>query len=664
MALSSFMVASAQDFQQFSRRAGQLGQRFGGGGFGQEKDSLKHRNMQEDSITISYKFLEGVGSYKLDSSVSDYYKRFPIPFTSINLGNIGTATKSLLFSPMMSAGFDPGFHVLDAYKWDVTHIRFFQTTRPYSELNYQLGSKSEQIISLLHTQNIKPNWNFSFQYRMINSPGYFQHQRASHNNYLFTSIYQSKNLRYHSNFVLLSNKLQAGENGGIIDTTNIMNDPAFKDRSNISTYLGGAPNFSSALFKSPLNTGNKYTNTLFLLRQQYDLGKKDSLVTDSTVIPLFYPRIRFEHQLKLEKYAFSYVDNVAPASYYALHYDTALTGNSDTLFFKDSWKSVSNDFSIYQFPDANNLQQYIKLSLLTQLITGQTKSGHLNFVNTAGYAEYRNKSKNQRWDIDANGKLFFTGFSKGDFDAHLSLKGVWGKRKGSLELGFENVNKNPSFQYDSRSSFYLMPSALNLKKENFTQLFAKLEIPSIKVALTGSYYLLNNWTYLKNYYQVAQYGAAFTITQFSLYKGFKITKGLRWHSEVFVQQVIGKSPINLLPVYTRQRLAYEGSLGFKNLSIAMGLEAKYRIDYKADNYSPVLGQFFAQDSITIKNKLPDLAAYINFRIRPFTAFFRAENLNTLQNMNGIGFTNNSFIAPGYALPGLQIRLGIFWQFVN
>jgi hypothetical protein len=96
----------------------------------------------------------------------------------------------------------------------------------------------------------------------------------------------------------------------------------------------------------------------------------------------------------------------------------------------------------------------------------------------------------------------------------------------------------------------------------------------------------------------------------------------------------------------------------------MGLEAKYRIDYKADNYSPVLGQFFAQDSITIKNKLPDLAAYINFRIRPFTAFFRAENLNTLQNMNGIGFTNNSFIAPGYALPGLQIRLGIFWQFVN
>ena len=38
----------------------------------------------------------------------------------------------------------------------------FQTTRPYTELSYVLGSKAEQLISVTHTQNRKSNANFSW----------------------------------------------------------------------------------------------------------------------------------------------------------------------------------------------------------------------------------------------------------------------------------------------------------------------------------------------------------------------------------------------------------------------------------------------------------------------------------------------------------------------
>jgi hypothetical protein len=57
---------------------------------------------------------------------------------------------------------------------------------------------------------------------------------------------------------------------------------------------------------------------------------------------------------------------------------------------------------------------------------------------------------------------------------------------------------------------------------------------------------------------------------------------------------------------------------------------------------------------------------VNFRIRSFVAYFRTENLNTVQvnNANGFGFTNNNFIAPLYPNAGLKIRLGIYWSFVN
>lgn len=147
-------------------------------------------------------------------------------------------------------------------------------------------------------------------------------------------------------------------------------------------------------------------------------------------------------------------------------------------------------------------------------------------------------------------------------------------------------------------------------------------------------------------------------------KTIKLGKRWKWHAELYFQQVIGDAPVHVPAIYSRNRIGYEGNLGFKNLDIAMGFELRYRSAYKADGYSPVQGRFYYQDSITIKNKLPDVAAYVHFRIRSFKAFVRAENLNTARNLNGFGFTNNNLVAPGYALPGLQFRLGVYWSFVN
>jgi hypothetical protein len=647
------------------QRLGQKFKQFGNSGSG-TGDSLRHRDFSEDSASISFRYLDSTRSYKLDSTISDFTRRFPIPATHIHLGNNGNATKSLLFSPVFSAGFDPGFHAFDVYKWKMEQVRFFNTTKPYSEINYMLGSRVEQMIELLHTQNIRPNWNFSFNYRLINGPGFFKSQKTNHNNYIFNSKYQSKNLRYNNYFVLLGNKLQSSENGGIIDTgqVRILDNPIYKDRFNIPTYIGGDESFSSNFFSTKINTGNKYNEFSLLVRQQYDLGRKDSVVTDSTVVPLFYPRLRFEHTFQTEKKVYDYVDNLGDSVYYKTNYDTSLRRPTDTLIIHEKWKILTNDFSIYQFPDANNLQQFIKVGIMLQNITGTLSSGKETFFNTAGHAEYRNKTRNQQWDIEANGKLFFTGFNAGDFEAHISLQKSLGKRIGYLQLAFENTSRTPSYIFDNRSSFYLMKTTTNFKKENNTHLQASYFLPSFKFRLTGHYYLATNYTYLTNYYQLKQESSLFNVLQIAVQKTIRLGKRWNWHADVYFQQVIGNAPVNLPVIYTRNRIAYEGNLGFKNLDIAMGAEIRYRTDYKADGYSPVLGRFFYQDSVTIKNALPDIAAYVHFRIRPFKAFVRAENLNTARGLEGFSFTRNNLVAPGYALPGLQIRLGVFWGFVN
>lgn len=627
-------------------------------------DSIAHRTNADDSITITFRYLDSARVFNFDSTVNDFSRRYPLPATYINLGNTGLAAKNMLFSPNLNAGFDPGFHALDIYRWRLDQVRFFNTTRPYSELNYLLGGRSEQVIELLHTQNIRPNWNFHFGYRLINVPGYFKNQKTNHNNYEFTSWYQSKNKRYNNYFVVLYNKLQATENGGMKTDQNYLEDPVYKDRFNIPSNLGGDAAFGTDFFSNKIGTGNRYSDMNFVIRQQYDLGKKDSVVTDSTVIPLFYPRLRFEHTFRYTHSQYQFQDLVGDSTYYMDHYAIDLVGNTDTVSKKDNWNEIFNDFSIYQFPDAKNLQQFIKLGMSLQQLHGTFASGSTSFFNSFGHAEYRNKTRDHKWDIEANGKLYFTGYNSGDYQAQVSLQRFMGKKRGYLQLGFENTSRRPSFIYDTRSSFFLQTPA-SFKKENNTHLSGVFYLPAFKLRLSGHYYLLNNYTYVTAFYKLNQENTLFNVLQIGAEKDFNLTKHLIWHSDAYVQQLIGSAQLHLPFLYWRNRIGYEGDLGFKNLKMATGFEVRFASSYKADNYSPVLGQFFYQDSITIRNKVPDIAAYLHFRIRSFKAFVRAENLGAARfGTNGFGFTGNYAVAPGYAYPGMNIRVGIYWSFVN
>ena len=156
-------------------------------------DTLGRRNANEDSITINFRYLDTTRNYKLDSSVLEFSNKYPIPANYYYLGNTGSPAQSYLFSPRMKAGWDAGFHSLDLYIYTVDKARLFNVTRPYSELNYLIASRSEQFIEIFHTQNFKPNWNASISYRLINTPGFFNNQHSSHSNYLFTNWWKSKN---------------------------------------------------------------------------------------------------------------------------------------------------------------------------------------------------------------------------------------------------------------------------------------------------------------------------------------------------------------------------------------------------------------------------------------------------------------------------------------
>jgi hypothetical protein len=624
--------------------------------------TLTHRTGAEDSLTINYRYLDSSRLKKLDSSIYDFSKKMPLPNTYISLGNPGNAARDLIFSPMMKPGWDPGWHAYDIYLFTTEETRFYNTTRPYTELGYLLGSKAEQMINLIHTQNLGPNLNLAFQYRLINAPGTYNNQTTNHNNYRFSTWYRSKSKRYQAFLIIVGSKLASAENGGLSNPKAL--DSSFTEFFNIPTRMGPQNQYSTNPFVINITTGTFYNSATYMLRQQYDIiGKKDSIVTDSTVIPLFYPKFRAEYTIQYKTYKYRVLDDQPDTGFYVHNYNFIST--PDTLQLVDSWKDFINDFSLYQFPDAKNPQQFIKAGASIENLTGQFAAGSKTTYNVLLHGEYRNKTKNQKWDIEANGKFYLNGFNAGDYNAYLNLKTLVSKNLGYLQVGFQNVNRTPSFAFDNESSFGFGVNSL-FKKENTINLFGSLQLPKISLTLSANYYLINNYTYFHDYYIAAQETNPFNVLQISAEKVWILHRHWIWRMLVVLQQKAGASPINLPLLLTTNQIGYEGKLGFPNLNIAFGAELRYYTGYNADGYSPITGQFYVQNSLKIEQRLPDINLYINLRIRGFTAYIRGENLNSLQfnGPNGFGFTGNNFVAPFYPYPGFRFRFGIFWSFVN
>jgi hypothetical protein len=572
------------------------------------------------------------------------------------LGNNGAAAFPLIFQPNMKAGWDAGFHAYDIYRFTTEGTKIYRTTRPFSMLSYQLASGKEQMIKAMHTQNPKPNLNVGFDYRLISAPGFFTNQNTNHNNYRIFGNYQGVRKRYNATVIMMGNTIRAGQNGGVESDSLLM---IRKERFAIPVNLGDSSGRTNP-FVTTIITGITYRDFTFFLRQSFDLGKKDSIeINDSTTEYLFYPKLRLQHTFTQTNYSYNYNDIIADSTIYRNWYDITLPRRRDTFAITEKWKVYENDFSLIQFPDTKNASQFFLAGASLQNFKGYLKDRYLEFYNVRLHGEYRNRTRNKLWDMLLKGEFYVTGFNIGDYSMYGSLGRYLNKKFGNVSLFFTNVNRTPSFIFDNRASFNLGNSN-NYKKENITSFGAAATNPIISFGFKN--YLITNYTYFYDYYHTRQTAKIINLLQVFASKTVRLSKWINYYGEATLQQTDPAAPIKVPLLYTRSRIAFEGNF-YKNLNLSTGLEIRYFTPYKADNYSPLVGQFFPQDSLRISNR-PDVNAFLHFRIKTFTGYIRAENLNTISFKNGFGFKNNNFAASHYPTPGLMIRFGIQWWFIN
>ena len=486
------------------------------------------------------------------------------------------------------------------YNYTLEATPFYQTTRPYTELVYLLGGKGEQLVELKHTQNKKQQLNFSFDYRFSNSPGNLKNQQANFSNMRITAHFQSKRKRYESFWVMLNNKAASSENGGLIKASRL-DSLALNNPYELETRLG----VSSASFRNPFNTnistGSIYQDNTLLWKQTYDLGQKDSVVKDTVTTYLFYPRLRFQNEIKYQQQTFLFQDANPNALNYANYFNYPYQFNG-SIKFKDQWNILSNEFSLISYPQKNNSNQFLQIG------AGLSNQSGIFLNRTAwsaqdsyGFGAYKNKTKNQVWDIDLTGQLYLVGYHAGDYLAKASLTSLLNKKGNYVQLSFNNVNRTPSTNAMGITDFPVFGLS-NIKKENHIQLIASTG--NIKKAWKTSvtYQLINNYQYFSTGYTASIYQGTIHYINAQISNQIKLSTHWNWYNELNLQLVDEKTPIRVPLVLTRQRLAFEGVF-YKNLNMSTGLEFIYHSSYKANDYMPFTGQFYQQNDFVFSGTL-------------------------------------------------------------
>ncbi|MFT4062674.1 MAG: hypothetical protein QM642_09995 [Edaphocola sp.] len=626
--------------------------------FQQGADSNKKaEKWKEEQAKIYFTNMESRVRHQPDSTLPTFHRFEPVqPWWGRDLGNYGTATRNQLFTPALPVGMSLGYHIYDLYTFTLDSLKYYNTTRPYSSFSFLMGSKSQQNVEILHTQNITPDWNFAGRLKYSSSPGFYKYLKANSINGSFSSNYKSKNQRYTLYLGFVYNRHKQGENGGITSDS-FLTDPLYGDRQVVPVNLPGTTTSSTANGA----VSNLWRRADFALQNNYSFGKTDTVYNkDSTGFGLnFTPRFRLKHQLNIHSERHIFRDLEPTETRYPM-VDTSLAlGTTDTLMGQQNWFYIDNRFSLNGFMGNNEHLFQIEAGIGNRIdrfstfyMTGSEKQAAS--VGNYIYGTLNKESlKEGQWGLQATATLFFTGDATGNFDLKASVGKNFSKL-GDLSIGFQQNLSNAPFTYNSFiTNYYKISNSFG--KMSTTLVWGKLDIPSIKLELYAKNYLITNFLYYGTDSQPTQQSEAFSLLQIGGRK--QIQSGiLQIDNEIAWQQPTANAPVHVPALLLRERIGIETPMFKSALRIATGLEARYHTAYYPDGYNPYFNQFYYQTSTKINN-VPEVLAYFNFKVKSFRAY---ATISQLQHYLGA----NVMAAPGYPGPDGMFRFGFTWILIN
>ena len=612
-----------------------------------KEDSKKEEKKPSIPSVIKVWELKDQGSLlrpmELDTTLEFFHIYHPFEKLSISntfTGNNGGAYQT---NDYFKRTFNSDFYFsrsFDAYWITPSQINYFNTTTPYSVLDYSQSdnksSKNETRFNVLYTQNVNKKLNFELIYNQTRSQGQYPQQENKFHNIAIVSSYNSNNFLSHSNIIF--NRLTGQENGGIVTGQS----------------LSSIPKTEEATVKMNYVATNKLQNNIFYTTNEYRLGKTIEADSAEYIVEAFIPRVGFIHELEYSGNKRSFTNDPRDNSFFGNTYvDTIKT---DSV----RYSRLTNIFQIkfYEAPDRKytfGKRAYIGNDQLWYRFSTPGKYYPQKQSNVfVGGGIFRNEGKFWQWEAD--GRIYLTGYRVGqtELTGYINKPLKIGKDTTSLRIEGSLKTLVPDY-FDQHFYSNHFEWNNNFKNINELNLGGSIHSQEYRITIGAKYSLIGNYIYNDVTKLPAQALSELMILSAYLNKDFE-SKHWLIRTQMLVQKGSNDRYIHLPSFAGFISMNYR-TLWSKVLHTQIGIDTRYNSAFYADAYEPGTSRFYLQDTQKIGN-YPYIDLHVNMKLKRTRFYFK------LMNSAAGLVADNYFVAPDYPYYRRTYRIGIAWSFYD
>ena len=589
------------------------------------------------------------------------------------LSNTGLAHKSMRFNYLHQVGFDMTLPAFSAYMQNESNIVSYQSVLPYSELRYVMtAGDKEQHLNVKFGRQFSHNLFVSFAFNTDYSPGLFKNNKSINNYFWVNAHYLTDNKRYGAMAYWYRNKLEMGENGGIVNDEEYSSHTE-SDNSVINVNLNSATNFV-------ISSGAGIEQFFNLLPQKKQVKATtpptvDSITADTLLLRDSLPNVP-QAQTKTRKFtlgrlchSFSYLNN-------KLYYNEASPGVAfyqpfDTLFNITKSTDSTTVRAIRNTLKWNSLgyQKYnddIPFYLYAGVTHGFYKVKHFDYLEgeTLLAKNYNQLSVNsgiiinlfKSTRITGQGELVTLGYQIGDFD----IKGQWKQFLGTSAKNYGQATFDVELKRQSANWFEEHYASNHFRWDNdfnaATYLTLNLKYCYKQYCIGVKQTSISNLIYFGTDARPAQFSGLFSIRE--AYLSFYQSLG-RFELEGFasLQKSSNEEVVHLPLLLGQLKFGYSQPIFHKAATLHPSLTVRYFTKYYADAYMPATRTFYLQNEVQIGN-FPFIDLAIALQVKKANIYVAYSNMFLLTG------NYNSFIAPHYPMRDSRIFIGVNWRLFN
>ena len=646
----------------------------------EKEKSGKPSNVKNDTITgKDYKIYYFDGRTESIDTTLSIYKDYKFNFLRndsfelLSMPNVGNSYNKLGYTFNNRIDFPKlGARAKHFHYFENEDIGYYNVPTPFTEIFAKSTFEQGQILDMLVSINLSPQFNFTIAHKGYKSLGKYINTRSRGNQFRFSTNFNSKNKKSNFKFHLTSQNIFNQESGGLTadgiyffeQAPNYFVVDDFGNQIENEDGTFEMVEYDGYLDRSRLPTFLSSESSLYSKRVFADFNK--SLIfdkeRDSSVLSL---GIQFTHEYKKLEYNDPYTN--------ALFGDVA-----EGILVSDQSRYILQKNIIYF---ESNFDKFGKLRLGYSLISSENsyKNYDGNLSGLIFNLDNQQSNLSAKWYKDFN-------FFKIDFTFNKSLKDKFISNYTSVSLETNKIKnikiklnafsseRSPNLNYVLFRSAYKEYNWYNsdLENQKSSSLSAEISFKDL-IKLSGEYNTIDNYTFFRELTnaligetdtfrkvspnQINSEISYFKIKLFSKvdFGKFSFINTGQFQKKEQELELDGLATLNVPEWITRNTIMFSSEVFINSLFIQSGFTFNYFTKFYADYYNPLLSEFITQNYKEIGD-YPRIDFFFNAKIQQTRVFIKVEHLNS--SLSGYDYYSDPF----NPYRDLSVRFGLVWNF--